>query len=183
MEKQGLRRAMLERRRAVPPSERVCVSRTICERLLARDDVDAAISSGRPIAVYLASADEIDLDGFITAALARGAKLVAPRWTGETYDLASLLSLEDVVLGPHGIREPAGALSSVGCEAVAVWLVPGLAFTRGGMRLGYGGGWYDRFLSHAAPQAVSIGVGYGFQVVDDLPAEDHDRLLCAVEMA
>lgn len=165
---------MRARRREVPSGERRRFSRMICERLLAREDVNAAVSSGRPIAVYLASADEIDLDGFITTALAHGAKLVAPRWTGETYDLAVLASLEDVTLGPHGIREPGGEAPSVGSGSVAVWLVPGLAFTRDGWRLGYGGGWYDRFLSAAARDSLRIGVAYDFQVVDGVPCEPHD---------
>jgi 5-formyltetrahydrofolate cyclo-ligase len=59
---------------------------------------------------------------------------------------------------------------------VAAWIVPGLAFTKDGKRLGYGGGWYDRLLADANG-TLKIGVAHEFQIVDDLPHEPHDILL------
>ena len=76
-----------------------------------------------------------------------------------------------------GILEPAPdgeELISVAEGDVSVWIVPGLAFSRSGARLGYGGGWYDRFLSKANPSSISLGVAYPFQIVADLPLEPHD---------
>ena len=64
-----------------------------------------------------------------------------------------------------------------------VWVVPGLAFTRKGARLGYGGGWYDRFLAAADPSAVLLGVAYPFQMVEELPSEPHDIRLTDVVVA
>ncbi len=62
-----------------------------------------------------------------------------------------------------------------------VVIVPGLAFTRAGDRLGQGGGWYDRFLARVAPSCVTVGVAFAPQIVDDLPTEPHDvRLDCVV---
>ena len=58
-----------------------------------------------------------------------------------------------------------------------VVIVPGLAFTRGGDRLGQGGGWYDRFLEDVRPECVTIGVGFAEQIVDTLPVERHDIAL------
>lgn len=58
-----------------------------------------------------------------------------------------------------------------------VVVVPGLAFTRRGDRLGQGGGWYDRFLPRLRPDAVTIGVGFREQLVDELPVEPHDIAL------
>jgi 5-formyltetrahydrofolate cyclo-ligase len=58
-----------------------------------------------------------------------------------------------------------------------VWIVPGLAFTKDGRRLGYGGGWYDRLLASARKDALRIGVAHEFQVLGDLPNEPHDILL------
>ena len=79
------------------------------------------------------------------------------------------------------ILEPAEA-EIVKSSEVAVWIVPGLAFTIMGDRLGYGGGWYDRLLSGAAPDATVLGVAYPFQVVDSLPLEPHDIRVAAVVM-
>ena len=55
-----------------------------------------------------------------------------------------------------------------------VVIVPGLAFTSAGDRLGQGGGWYDRFLAGVRPECRTIGVGFVEQIVDALPVEDHD---------
>ncbi|MDX2378191.1 MAG: 5-formyltetrahydrofolate cyclo-ligase [Acidimicrobiia bacterium] len=58
-----------------------------------------------------------------------------------------------------------------------VVIVPGLAFTVAGERLGQGGGWYDRFLAQCREDCVTVGVGFREQVVDSLPTEDHDVVL------
>ena len=71
------------------------------------------------------------------------------------------------------ILEPAEA-EIVSPLEVAAWIVPGLAFTRDGRRLGYGGGWYDRLLASARKGSLKIGVAHEFQVVEDLPHEPHD---------
>jgi 5-formyltetrahydrofolate cyclo-ligase len=65
--------------------------------------------------------------------------------------------------------------------SVDVVIVPGVAFTPDGARLGQGGGWYDRFLTAVRPDCTTIGVGFDAQVVHDLPTEPHDiRLDCIV---
>ncbi len=64
--------------------------------------------------------------------------------------------------------------------AVDVVIVPGVAFTPDGARLGQGGGWYDRFLAAVRPGCTSIGVGFDPQVVDELPTEPHDIRLDSV---
>ena len=83
--------------------------------------------------------------------------------------------------GPHRILEPMDD-DRVAPAEVAVWIVPGLAFAADGRRLGYGGGWYDRFLSAAAPNAIALGVAYPFQLFADLPTEPHDCVLSEVVM-
>ena len=134
-----------------------------------------------PIAVYLASPQEIDLSPFVRKMLTMEVKIVAPRWNGETYELAVLRGLDDTHLrqGPMGILEPTEA-EIVSPKEVEAWLVPGLAFTRSGKRLGYGGGWYDRLLAEAPKDVVKLGIAHVFQVVDDLPSEPHDILLSGV---
>ena len=64
-----------------------------------------------------------------------------------------------------------------------VWIVPGLAFTRTGGRLGYGGGWYDRLLAGTDPSDILLGVAYPFQMVEELPSEPHDIRLTDVVVA
>ena len=182
--KDEARRLMRARRRTLTPGERECASRAVCANML-RDSAIAESASvancGGAVAVYLASPDEIDLSDFILALLDRGAAVVSPRWNGETYKLARLRSLsgKDLRRGPMNILEPARA-EIVRPSEVAVWTVPGLAFTRDGKRLGYGGGWYDRLLAYARSDSVKVGVAHLFQIVEDLPHEPHDVRICRI---
>ena len=173
-DKDEIRRTMRERRRALSPEERTAASEIVCAKL-------AALQLKSPVAVYLASPQEIDLSSFILKMLARGVKVVAPRWNGETYELAVLKGLDEAHLrqGPMGILEPAEA-EIVPPREVGAWLVPGLAFTRNGKRIGYGGGWYDRLLAEALKDSLKLGIAHAFQVVDDLPSELHDIRLTGV---
>ena len=174
LNKDEIRRAMRERRRALTSEERTAASEIICAKL-------AALNLQSPIAVYIASPQEIDLSLFIRKMRTMGVKVVAPRWNGETYELAVLKGLDEAHLrqGPMRILEPAEA-EIVSPKEVEVWLVPGLAFTRDGKRLGYGGGWYDRLLAGALKDSLKLGIAHAFQVVDDLPSELHDIRLTGV---
>ena len=159
-------------RRGLTAEERRAASLGICARLSAMD-------FARPVAVYLATADEIDLSAFIGTALAEGWVLAAPRWTGSGYGLARLEGLDGKFLrrGPMGVLEPRpGEIFPP--PAIGAWIVPGLAFTADGRRIGYGGGWYDRMLEGV--RAPKIGVAYPFQILDDLPSGAHDVRLDTV---
>ena len=171
---------MRERRRALTPEARRAASAALSKRLFVTDrDLGKAISKKGPIAVYLASKEEIDLTDFISAALSFGCVLVAPCWNGTEYELVRIENLEMLVKGPHGILEPSAG-PVVRPRDVRAWLVPGLAFTRKGGRLGYGGGWYDRLLCKLPKRVPKIGVAYAFQLVDELPTEPHDIRLTSV---
>jgi len=182
VEKRDLRRSMRTARRAVPPEAKSRHEARIAQALLARRDVLSAIDAHSPVCVYLAVADEIDLAPFISEVRARGGVLVAPRWNGSAYALARLEG--ELREGPRGIPEPAYD-DPVAPRDVGLWVAPGLAFTVDGARLGYGGGWYDRYFASASPTAPRIGVAYPFQIVSSLPCEKHDialtNVLCAAE--
>lgn len=182
--KARIRGEMRRRRKSVCAANRRTAAQAICAALLARADVARAVESAAPIAVYLASQQEIDLSSFIEGVLVRGGRVVAPRWNGTTYDLAEVAGLgaADLAIGPMDIREPRPGAARCAPQSVGVWLVPGLAFTRAGARLGYGGGWYDRLLASVSADVPKLGVAYDFQVVADLPVEAHDvRLTDVVE--
>lgn len=178
--KDGIRQAMRSRRKAVTPETRRAAGAALSKRLIAdHPEIGRAIAEKGPIAVYLASKDEIDLADFISAAFAAGCTVVAPRWNGTGYELVKVVDLAKLVPGPHGILEPSAG-PAIRPEDVRVWLVPGLAFTKDGRRLGYGGGWYDRLLAQVPERIPRIGVAYGFQMVDELPSEPHDIRLTGV---
>jgi 5-formyltetrahydrofolate cyclo-ligase len=87
-----------------------------------------------------------------------------------------------VGLGKHVVVPEADPSSPMPADprSLDVVIVPGLAFTRAGDRLGQGGGWYDRFLGEVRDGCTTIGVGFAVQVVDELPVEEHDVRLGVV---
>ena len=175
--KRDLRKIMKARRREVPSEERSAYSAALCGNLLEREDVQRAIGAKGVFAVYLASKEEIDLSPLVERLWAADCRVVVPAWRDDTYRLVAYSPKTELAAGPMGILEPAPGgegLISVAEGDVSVWIVPGLAFSRSGARLGYGGGWYDRFLSKANPSSISLGVAYPFQIVADLPLEPHD---------
>lgn len=182
--KADIRRRMRQARRGVGAAERASYSAAVCRRLLQRPDVMAAVADKEPFAVYLATSQEIDLTKLIESLWAAECPVLAPAWNGESYALARYARETELVDGPMGVLEPAVDGHDEPTPNPKIWIVPGLAFTRGGARLGYGGGWYDRLLA-SAPQssAVALGVAYPFQLMEKLPSEPHDIALTDVVVA
>ena len=84
----------------------------------------------------------------------------------------AISDLSELTMGAYGIPEPPAELPEIADFTDALCLVPALAFDVNGRRLGYGGGYYDRFLSNF--QGISIGLAYSSFFVDTIPAEPHD---------
>ena len=176
MTKSDIRNMMRTCRREVDPEEREEASAEICEALWERPDVQAAVAAKRPFAVSLANDDEINLAPLVERLWAADVTVAVPYWHAEsgTYRLAIYTNASTLIEGFHGIMEPAETYD-IAPSDIGVWIVPGLAFTRDGRRIGYGGGWYDRYLAAAAPDAVALAVAYPFQILDDVPTEPNDR--------
>ncbi|HEV7405910.1 MAG TPA: 5-formyltetrahydrofolate cyclo-ligase [Chthoniobacteraceae bacterium] len=109
-------------------------------------------------------------------------RFVYPRILGEGLELVEVRSAEQLEhAAERKFREPrAGAAGAIGLDEVDVILVPGVAFTRDGRRLGRGGGYYDRLLAALPASAARLGVCFEMQILEDLPDEPHDRKVDAV---
>lgn len=116
-----------------------------------------------------------------TAALAAGWKIALPRIEQERLVFHHVDSLDVLVSGAFGTREPVNELGTVApISSARAVLVPGVAFDRLGRRLGRGGGFYDRFLAVTGPQVLKIGVCFDLQIVEEVPSEPHDVRMDAV---
>jgi 5-formyltetrahydrofolate cyclo-ligase len=107
----------------------------------------------------------------IRALLARGTRVYVPKIERRVMGWVPIASLEELRTGHFGVPEPEASPEGDPPSAAPV-VVPGLAFTPAGYRLGYGGGYFDRFLAvHRGP---SVGVAFECQVTAQLPVEPHD---------
>jgi 5-formyltetrahydrofolate cyclo-ligase len=128
----------------------------------------------RAVAVYDAQSFEVPLADFVLELGSRGVKIVYPRVVKGSRELSFHEVGESWVKGPFGIREPASHSPVRAISEIDVFVVPGVAFTRDGRRLGRGAGYYDSTLALRSEHARTIGVVFDLNVVDDLPTEAHD---------
>lgn len=169
MDKQSIRRAVRERREALPARERASASRAVCRLLCAWDVYRRA----KTVLAYAAVRGELDLTDVMEDALSSGKTLLLPRCEADGVMTARrVLSLGGLQKSAYGIPEPGEDAPILAPEDVDLALVPGIAFSPAGARVGQGGGYYDRYLPRLG--GVSAGVGYGFQLMDELPALLHD---------
>lgn len=118
--------------------------------------------------------EEVDLWPTLSTLAASG-RLLLPRVGGDhTLTLHRVHSLDLLCEGAMRLREPPAGTPEVSPDAVDLVLVPGLAFTPEGARLGRGGGMFDRFLAGLGAHVVTIGVGFSEQRLASLPCEPHD---------
>ncbi|MDP2270842.1 MAG: 5-formyltetrahydrofolate cyclo-ligase [Archangium sp.] len=128
----------------------------------------------RAVGVYDAQPFEVPLAEFIVELSSRGVQCVYPRVVKGTRELVFHEVGETWARGPFGIREPPSQSPRRAIDEIDVFIVPGVAFTRDGRRLGRGAGYYDSTLALRDRRAQTIGVAFDCNVVDDLPTEPHD---------
>ena len=140
-------------------------SGAIAERLFRQKEYKRA----EKVLLYFSIGSEVNTCRIIKGAL-KTKKVFLPFVDGDTMGYARISSLEELEPGPYGIMEPRD--KSPSREGLDLVVVPGIAFDETGHRVGYGGGYYDKFLPHT--KAFTIGLAYEAQVVEDIPAEGHD---------
>lgn len=121
---------------------------------------------------YLSFNQEVRTDPIIERAWADGKRVAVPKVIGKDMVFIWIDSFDDLGPGYYGITEPI-ANDPVADDKTALVLMPGLAFDTEGHRVGYGGGFYDRFLEDE-PNHPLVALCYDFQMFDRLEVEAHD---------
>ncbi|AIC15089.1 putative 5-formyltetrahydrofolate cyclo-ligase [Nitrososphaera viennensis EN76] len=129
------------------------------------------------VGAYYPKGSEVRTALLIGIAKEQGKKVALPRTEGNDMRLYEYEPADKLVPGKFGIMEPAPKKRLV--ERVDLLLVPGVAFDRKGCRIGYGKGYYDRFISEGGA-SFSMGLAYSIQIVDELPRGRFDRKLGAL---
>lgn len=172
--KTELRTTYLAKRAAIPPEEKAMRDKKICDAILS----SVSFRYAKTLLAYYPRENEVDIRPALEAALAAGKKLALPRCEGEhkmRYHFVTTLS--GLIPGSYGIPEPAAEapLYEESNESSTLCLVPGVVFDRHGYRIGYGGGYYDRFLHNFRGSVV--GVVYRDFIIPSLPYGRYDLAL------
>ncbi|MFB7636960.1 5-formyltetrahydrofolate cyclo-ligase [Streptomyces sp. NPDC056149] len=180
-EKRRLRRHLLEVRRALPADVVAARGAALATRVRELDELRAA-PAGAPltVAAYVSIGGEPDTLALLDALRAVGVRVLLPVLLPDNdLDWAVYEGAEHLAPAGWGLREPAGPRLTPQAVAEAdVVLLPGLAVDRTGLRLGRGGGSYDRVLARlerSGRRASLVVLLYDDEVVERVPAERHDR--------
>ncbi|WDL95466.1 5-formyltetrahydrofolate cyclo-ligase [Alicyclobacillus sp. ALC3] len=183
-EKPALRERYLRLRGGISKAAHKKWDAAIAERLEEHLRLMAGRASETPVvAAYMSHAGEPDITSCLDKLSRAGWKVVFPkteRGTHSLYFYEVKLPAESGVFGrgPFGIREPVpDETTLVDAADIDFVLLPGVAFSEAGVRLGYGGGYYDRWLAGDGAKPVRIGIVYNMLVMDELPRASHDILV------
>jgi 5-formyltetrahydrofolate cyclo-ligase len=168
MDKKELRRSIRERKRAMTEEEIVTRSAA-----LGKAFADSEFyRNAETIYGYLPYNQEVRTVPMLEQALRDGKKVAVPKVIGDEMVFIYLTDMSQVEKGYAGIPEPI-ANEPVAQDETALVLMPGLAFDQEGHRIGYGGGFYDRFLEKE-PKHPTLALCYAFQMLPHLETEEHD---------
>lgn len=192
--KAEIRSLVIARRNAISADERSARSEKACEELMRC--LGRTVTPGARIAVYHALGSEVDVAPFAKSARLHGWTCAFPVMVRNDNDAKARMTFWDVPL--DGTRraffdKPARAVtpddpSLAGCtlrdlREIDAVVVPMVAFDAGNMRLGYGGGNYDRFLRELRSDTVVCGIAFWEQEVEAVPTEPHDLALPKIIVA
>ena len=168
MDKKELRRSIREQKRAMTEEEIVSRSEALGKLFAASESYKQA----KTIYGYMPYNQEVRTVAMLEQALKDGKRVAVPKCYGDEMKFIYLDDLTQVEKGYAGIPEPIAA-GPVADDKTDLVLMPGLAFDPQGHRIGYGGGFYDKFLA-AEPEHPTLALCYAFQMLPHLDTEEHD---------
>lgn len=169
--KRALRKIILERRTNIPYSELLSAAVSVREFVRAWRPFHEASC----ICCYISLRSEMPTPGLIVRAIECGKTVIVPKVFGENLRFFRIKNLtDDLARGTFGVLEPNADCEEFPATAADVCLVPGIVFDRHGNRIGYGKGYYDRFLSALPKTIPTLGLAFDLQVFDSIPCAPED---------
>lgn len=171
--KKELRRRMLALRRSLSEKERHEMSMQIRKELLSRREIQEAEN----ILCYANYGQEVETLPFLADCLLLGKQVYCPLVIGKEMEFYRISSVDELQEGFHGIPEPlrdeARLYFPQKGSQKDVMIMPGVVFDLSYHRIGYGGGYYDRYLSRIK-NLYTVAVAFSHQIVDEIPFEEYD---------
>lgn len=164
--KNKLRRSILLKRNDF--SDRCNADKVILDKLVYECD------KFEKIFVYVNYGSEVNTTNFIKQTLEKGKRIFVPVCNPQdcTMCISRITSLDDLIKNRYGILEPSKIIDSN--EQIDVAIFPGVAFDLSGNRIGYGKGYYDKYMSNLTYTPYKIGICYDFQLINEIPFDEHD---------
>lgn len=170
LSKSKLRSSMKSRLAALTPQEYRDLNQSLYSKFLQFKILD----NTNNIMIYYSVRNEVDTVAIIGYLLEARKKVALPVCTPERdLQVAVINDLNQLQPAPFGLMEPKPSAALLGPEKIELIIIPGVAFDEKGNRLGHGKGYYDRFLSKT-PNKFKLGLAYDFQLVPEIPTEEHD---------
>jgi 5-formyltetrahydrofolate cyclo-ligase len=171
MPKRSLRQQMLARRRSLSCDEWLTSSYLAQRNFLSLEEYALAAC----IALYAPAHNEADTAEILEASFKAGKRVLYPAVCGDRMVFRQVEGVASMERGSFGILEPCPTGIDHHADEADLIVVPGVAFDSEGHRIGYGKGFYDRFLRHPGRTAHLVGLCHDFQLIDgNIPAEGHD---------
>jgi 5-formyltetrahydrofolate cyclo-ligase len=168
--KRAVRRRVLEARDGIEAAAREAMAVEVTDRFLALPEVRDA----RTVMAFSSFGSELSTAPLIGALSARDVLIGLPKIDGDALEVRAFRPGDPTTVTPFGALEPADG-APIDPQAIDVVVTPAVAYDRMGRRVGYGGGFYDRFLLRTRPDTVRIGIGASVQLIEeDLPAGAFD---------
>lgn len=172
--KKQLRTKLKQLRNALSAEEQSDLSYNITEKVVSHYDFGRA----KNILIYMHYNSEVQTDGIILYAFMLGKRVFIPKVEGQEMNFYEIHDLKECVNGFRGIQEPPQSaevfrLSSDAPKDETLVILPGLGFDNECNRIGYGGGYYDKYLT-ANPNCMKMAIGYDVQCIDAVPTEETD---------
>ncbi|MGN0395468.1 MAG: 5-formyltetrahydrofolate cyclo-ligase [Coprococcus sp.] len=165
--KSDIRRCSKSARNNLTAEERNEKSQIITDNLISTE----VYKQNSNILIYISANNEVDTTGIFYKALSDGKNVYCPKVYGKNMDFIQINSYDELTKGSFGIFEPVSDNISYIEEGLII--MPGVAFDRYRNRLGYGGGFYDRYMAKHK-QLASCAICFECQIVDTIPSETHD---------
>ncbi len=175
IDKKELRKKIIKRRDRLTVGQIKEKSGVIAERLYNL----SAYRKAETVMFFISFGSEVDTGPMLEETIKRGKLALAPKTLPDTRELvpSQIKNLQtDLAPGVYNIPEPtAEALRPVEPEKVDLLIVPGVAFDNKGNRIGYGGGYYDRFFARLKPDTPLVALAFELQILPAVPVDDWDR--------
>ncbi|MCX6802928.1 MAG: 5-formyltetrahydrofolate cyclo-ligase [Candidatus Diapherotrites archaeon] len=169
--KDSIRKAALEKRRGLGEDEATAKSTAIARKAFSLPEIQSAGT----VSCYVNSGSEVRTDSLIEDLLDAGKRVVVPAVLDhQKMEMRCILSLNDLQKKSKFFEPKDCCLKVEDCRKIDAIFVPGTAFDKTGHRLGYGKGYYDRFLAGLPESVPIIGLAFECQLVEKIPAEKHD---------